>query len=409
VPFKIEARLIQLGSSRVLPGLPETALGIKVDRPFARLHVLHATGNTQMNEVIDGTPIARYVVHYEDRTSDSIPVAYGRNIRDWWFLEGVETSVSDGKIAWHGKNRSATWNGATIGLYLQTWENPEPDKKVVSIDFSARPGAATAPFCVAMTVADKEGKDIRYLDLQPRANQRLDKDFHLSRDTGRTAPEPVRTTAAARENTAVIGAVVLAVWILAIALMCLLARFVPAGPPTDTLLACPVCGQETDRLKQYRYLNWCVYFGAGAVWQAVVHRACPTCMRPFLWRKCLVTALPANLLWLAGLLPWALCLMAASYRPSHSRAVAQGVTPAMAAAREVAQRDLSLGRVLAILAVLVFWLPVIGLVFAVLAYLVNRHSPTWTYRASKISLIMSGLVHTAIAFYVAICVLQPAR
>jgi hypothetical protein len=167
--------------------------------------------------------------------------------------------------------------------------------------------------------------------------------------------------------------------------------------PENSLLPCPVCFRPTDSLKQYRYVNWCVFFLAGAVWQGVVYRSCPACMRQFLWRRCLVNAAPAHLVWLVGLLPWALCLIAASSRPGHSRAVVQGVTPELAIAREMAQREVSWARVSAVLSVLLFWLPLIGLVAGAIAFWLNRHSHVWTRRASQVSLTASALVHAALA------------
>jgi hypothetical protein len=59
--------------------------------------------------------------------------------------------------------------------------------------------------------------------------------------------------------------------------------------------------------------------------------------------------------------------------------------------------DLSWARVAALLAVLLFWLPVIGLVAGVVAFWLNRRSPTWTYRASQLGLFLTGLVHGGIA------------
>jgi hypothetical protein len=46
---------------------------------------------------------------------------------------------------------------------------------------------------------------------------------------------------------------------------------------TEIVLPCPVCGQLTDSLKQYRYVSWLVFFLVKAVGQAVVYRACPGC------------------------------------------------------------------------------------------------------------------------------------
>lgn len=170
----------------------------------------------------------------------------------------------------------------------------------------------------------------------------------------------------------------------------------------DALLPCPVCLRLTGSLKQYRYVNWCVFLLAGAVWQGVVCRACPACTRQFLWRRCLANAAPAHLLWLVGLLPWWLCLVAASYRPGHSRAVVRGVTPEAAVAREVAQQEVSWARVCAVLSVLLCWLPVLGLVAGALAYGLNRRSASWTRWASRVSLAASVLLHSALGVLFAI-------
>ena len=78
--------------------------------------------------------------------------------------------------------------------------------------------------------------------------------------------------------------------------------------PAIVLLPCPNCRELTDSLKQYRYVDWCVYFLVGAIAQPVVYRACPVCMRKFVWRRCMRTARTAHVAWLSGLLPWALCL-----------------------------------------------------------------------------------------------------
>jgi hypothetical protein len=34
---------------------------------------------------------------------------------------------------------------------MMTWKNPDPKKKIVSIDFGSTNAAQTAPFCVAIT------------------------------------------------------------------------------------------------------------------------------------------------------------------------------------------------------------------------------------------------------------------
>jgi hypothetical protein len=162
--------------------------------------------------------------------------------------------------------------------------------------------------------------------------------------------------------------------------------------PITGTAACPVCGQPTDSLKQYRYINWCVFFGA-AIHQTVVYRACPACMRKFIWKRCLINIVPANLVWLIGLLPWGLILIAGTYLKGHSALVKQGLSPEMALARERAAEELSISRVLAVLAMLLFWLPILGLVVSGLAYLANRRSNDWLLPASRWSFIGSVVVH----------------
>lgn len=59
--------------------------------------------------------------------------------------------------------------------------------------------------------------------------------------------------------------------------------------------------------------------------------------------------------------------------------------------------DLSWARVAAILALLLFWVPAIGLVAGIVAFWLNRRSPTWTYRTGQLGLLLAGFVHAAIA------------
>jgi hypothetical protein len=68
--------------------------------------------------------------------------------------------------------------------------------------------------------------------------------------------------------------------------------------------------------------------------------------------------------------------------------------------------DLSWARVTAIMALLLFWLPVIGLVAGVVAYGLNRRSPTWTYHASLFGFVLAGLVHAALVVMIGLAVLD---
>ena len=150
VKFKVGDKVIQLGSTQVKEK-PEKVEGIKVGRLVGKLHFLHGTGY----QAPDDTVIAKYVVHYDDKTTADIDVVYGRDVVDWWLTEGRKPPTK-GKVAWEGKNKATEDSTTEIKLYLMTWENPHPKKKVVSLDFvAAAPQGLAAPFCVAISAEDK--------------------------------------------------------------------------------------------------------------------------------------------------------------------------------------------------------------------------------------------------------------
>jgi hypothetical protein len=110
VKFKVGARFLQLGGTN-LPSLPDKIEGIKVDRKFVKLHILHATGWS----ADDDTIIAEYIVTWEDDTSLTIPVVYGKDVMDWWYAEDTPDPTR-GKVAWTGENDAAKTQGEKIHL-----------------------------------------------------------------------------------------------------------------------------------------------------------------------------------------------------------------------------------------------------------------------------------------------------
>lgn len=158
VKFKIEEGMIHLGSN-VLDRHPDKIAGIKVDAKCAKLHILHATcfgggpnkpGNPL--HVADGTLIGEYRVTFEDKSTLLIPIVYGQDVRDWFYVED-EAGTARGKVVWTGDNERASMLGAKIRLYLTSWKNPRPEKKIMSIDYLGKKDETpAAPFCVAMTL-----------------------------------------------------------------------------------------------------------------------------------------------------------------------------------------------------------------------------------------------------------------
>jgi len=148
--FTIGDGVVQLGSENV-KSKPEKVEGIKVGRTFKKLHIIHACGYNAP----DDTVIGKYVVHYDDKTKSEIEVVYGRDVVDWWAYPDRK-GPTKGKVAWEGENEASKGFEAKLKLYLTTWENPNPKKKVVTIDFVATAqDTGAAPFCVAMTAEEK--------------------------------------------------------------------------------------------------------------------------------------------------------------------------------------------------------------------------------------------------------------
>jgi hypothetical protein len=166
VKFKIEDGIIQLGSKLLKEEKPDKVEGIKVGRAFPKLHLLHATGYGNGSEigkdgmegdplfVADDTEIAAYKVRYEDGSVETIPVVYGKDVRDWWFAENSK-GVTRGKVAWKGDNDLAKGFQSQVRLYLTTWKNPHPAKRVASIDYVKTNDTPAAPFCVAISLEEK--------------------------------------------------------------------------------------------------------------------------------------------------------------------------------------------------------------------------------------------------------------
>jgi RNA polymerase sigma factor (sigma-70 family) len=133
--FTVGGGVVQVGGEK-----PAQVVGIKVDAQALKLHFLHASGfcgNFPRN-----TPIGKYVVHYDDKTTEEIEIVYGRDVVDWWVQPGVADPTRS-KVAWEGQNALSP-----IKLFLTTWENPHPDKRIVTLDYVATGGN---PFCVAIS------------------------------------------------------------------------------------------------------------------------------------------------------------------------------------------------------------------------------------------------------------------
>jgi hypothetical protein len=152
--FKVGEKMVHVqGESK--PELPEKVEGIKVDAKFDKLHILQATEFGEgAGDVEDGTEVGAYVVHYADKTEETIPIVYGEDVRDWWDWKG-RNELKRAKVAWRGTNDYSAKNGREIRLFAEAWTNPHPDKTVATIDVVSKK-TQCAPFLVALTLETKK-------------------------------------------------------------------------------------------------------------------------------------------------------------------------------------------------------------------------------------------------------------
>ena len=113
---------IVMGSKRFTHG-PMAIDGIAVNRKASALYFLHASAWS------GGEPV-HYVVHYGDGSETEIPIKDWLNCGDWWYpRKRLKMESDQGWVNTSGK-----------GFYIWRWENPHPDKTIVSLDLKSNNG-----------------------------------------------------------------------------------------------------------------------------------------------------------------------------------------------------------------------------------------------------------------------------
>jgi hypothetical protein len=166
VNFQIASGLIQLHGVG-LPNQARSVSGIPVGRRVTRLYILQGAQFCGPEYgVHEGELLAEYRLRFagarsNESTRATIPVAYGKDVRDWWaggpqsplMKQKSGVAVTRGQVAWAGHNPETRHDKTYLHLYLCTWENPHPEKILESIDYVALHDSA-GPFCVAITAEE---------------------------------------------------------------------------------------------------------------------------------------------------------------------------------------------------------------------------------------------------------------
>jgi hypothetical protein len=141
VPFQIYSfptspvpTAVMLGGDGVPNSLPDAVRGVPVARKAEALFFLQAARIDQRrsaDEVKNGKryEMARYVVHYVDGQTASIPIYSEVDVDD--YKQKTPTALPGAQIAW-AKPYAGTEYSAVA--YLMTWNNPRPGAEIASVD-----------------------------------------------------------------------------------------------------------------------------------------------------------------------------------------------------------------------------------------------------------------------------------
>jgi WD40 repeat protein len=121
---------------------------ILVGQCCRRLHFLQGVGG---DPHIDGSTVARWIVHYVDGSSREWAVTYGDHVRDLiWRMNEEPLEARNAKVVWRGRWTGLVPDGAGARLFESTWTNPEPALEISQLEFRVAE-TAMKPLVVAIT------------------------------------------------------------------------------------------------------------------------------------------------------------------------------------------------------------------------------------------------------------------
>jgi len=150
VPFDIHGVVQLQGNLLKRRGfqLPERVEGIVVHSTATRIHLLHADSGCAPPP---GTAVASLILNYADGQRRELSIRDGVHCLDWWAWNRTRPSDTNSIVAWTGRNAASRDQGIGVRLFQTTFLNPEPAKKIQTVDYVSTMTCA-APFMVALTV-----------------------------------------------------------------------------------------------------------------------------------------------------------------------------------------------------------------------------------------------------------------
>lgn len=151
VPFNIGGKLEVTGMDAARHGVFRNArvAGIPAGSKAARLHLLHGAAHG----LKDGVPMASLVLHYAGGETRSLRLAYGVHARNWIRPAGefhARPEDPNSSIVWSITEETDSFDG-TLRFYKTAFDNPLPDREIVSLDVVSLFSKAT-PIIFALTL-----------------------------------------------------------------------------------------------------------------------------------------------------------------------------------------------------------------------------------------------------------------
>ncbi len=117
-----------------------------------RCRTLHFLQATEGDPRVNGSIVARWIIHYADGSTREWRVIYGEHVRDWtWWTKEEPLEAQQATLAWRG--RAPVWNAPGtdgVRLFKASWTNPQPDVAIARLEF--RIGETSLkPLVVAIT------------------------------------------------------------------------------------------------------------------------------------------------------------------------------------------------------------------------------------------------------------------
>ena len=143
---------IMLGGNGVPNNLPDSVKNIPVNRKADALFFLQSARiDKRMNDddrrKNKRFEMARYVIHYADGTSETVPIYSEIDVEN--YLQKTPTALPGAQIGW----TKAYDNGEFAVAYVKQWTNPKPQVEISSFDLEYGPDKRGVPVLLAVTAA----------------------------------------------------------------------------------------------------------------------------------------------------------------------------------------------------------------------------------------------------------------